>query len=212
MVSLINFKKDLFIFKKYHHQTAVLEMFIVNLNSGPLLELDESQHSERTVFIPPPEAGSNKKPLIYKTFKLNPELMRPQKNLSLKNPALTAFSMVPGSPMARRTKHEIKVAQKMARKQVGYHTLTRSSKLEKFNLQSIKVMNLKIITQLIYQSVNRQLYQKDGPGVCWELAIVYGSYICLLCCKCRVNLRLFYTKPTSCLSKCKNYAWIQPRR
>ncbi|XP_046624010.1 C-myc promoter-binding protein isoform X2 [Neodiprion virginianus] len=91
----------------------------VEEESGPLLELDESQHSERTVFIPPPEAGTNKKKLVYKSFKLNPDLMRPQKNLSSKNPALTAFSMVPGSPMARRTKHEIKVAQKMARKQAA---------------------------------------------------------------------------------------------
>ena len=46
--------------------------------------------------------------------------MRVQKNLSLKNPALSAFGMIPGSPMARRTKHEIKVAQRMARKQVCY--------------------------------------------------------------------------------------------
>lgn len=44
--------------------------------------------------------------------------MRPQKNHNMKNPILSAFSMVPGSPMARRTKHEIKVAQRMARKQV----------------------------------------------------------------------------------------------
>ncbi|XP_077280355.1 DENN domain-containing protein Crag isoform X3 [Temnothorax americanus] len=84
-----------------------------------LLELDESQHSERTVFIPPPEAGTNQTPIIYKSFKLNPDLMRPQKNFCLKNPSLSAFGMVPGSPMARRTKHEIKVAQRMARKQVA---------------------------------------------------------------------------------------------
>ncbi|KAG7188379.1 hypothetical protein KM043_008032 [Ampulex compressa] len=84
-----------------------------------LLELDESQHSERTMFIPPPEAGPNQLPVVYKTFKLNPELMRPQKNFSLKNPALSAFGIVPGSPMARRTKHEIKVAQRMARKQAA---------------------------------------------------------------------------------------------
>lgn len=83
------------------------------------MELDESQHSERTVFIPPPEAGPNQGPFIYKTFKLNPELMRPEKNFNLRNPALNAFGIVPGSPMARRTKHEIKVAQKMARKQVN---------------------------------------------------------------------------------------------
>ncbi|XP_036140650.1 DENN domain-containing protein Crag isoform X3 [Monomorium pharaonis] len=84
-----------------------------------LLELDESQHSERTVFIPPPEAGTNQTPIIYKSFKLNPALMRPQKNFCLKNPSLSAFGMVPGSPMARRTKHEIKVAQRMARKQAA---------------------------------------------------------------------------------------------
>ncbi|XP_025161601.1 DENN domain-containing protein 4C isoform X4 [Harpegnathos saltator] len=84
-----------------------------------LLELDESQHSERTVFIPPPEAGTNEAPIVYKSFKLNPDLMRPQKNFCLKNPSLSAFGMVPGSPMARRTKHEIKVAQRMARKQAA---------------------------------------------------------------------------------------------
>ncbi|XP_011257996.1 DENN domain-containing protein 4C isoform X3 [Camponotus floridanus] len=84
-----------------------------------LLELDESQHSERTVFIPPPEAGTNQTPITYKLFKLNPDLMRPQKNFCLKNPSLSAFGMVPGSPMARRTKHEIKVAQRMARKQAA---------------------------------------------------------------------------------------------
>ncbi|XP_015176322.1 PREDICTED: DENN domain-containing protein 4C isoform X1 [Polistes dominula] len=84
-----------------------------------LLELDESQHSERTVFIPPPDAGPNHGLFIYKTFKLNSELMRPEKNFNLRNPALNAFGIVPGSPMARRTKHEIKVAQKMARKQAA---------------------------------------------------------------------------------------------
>ncbi|XP_074094810.1 DENN domain-containing protein Crag isoform X2 [Cotesia typhae] len=83
------------------------------------LELDESQHSERTVFIPPPDPGPNQQPVVYKTFKLNPDLMRPQKNLSNKNPALSAFGITPGSPMARRTKHEIKVAQRMARKQAA---------------------------------------------------------------------------------------------
>ena len=83
-----------------------------------LLELDESQHSERTVFIPPPEPGLNQSSITYKTFKLDVTLMRPQKNIYLKNPALTTFGIAPGSPIARRTKHEIKVAQRMARKQV----------------------------------------------------------------------------------------------
>ncbi|XP_023245417.1 DENN domain-containing protein 4C-like isoform X2 [Copidosoma floridanum] len=84
-----------------------------------LLELDESQHSERTVFIPPPEPGLNQPPIVYDTFKLDTKLMRPQKSFILKNPAFNSFSMTPGSPMARRTKHEIKVAQRMARKQAA---------------------------------------------------------------------------------------------
>ncbi|XP_026667588.1 DENN domain-containing protein Crag isoform X2 [Ceratina calcarata] len=85
----------------------------------PLLELDESQHSERTVFIPPPDPGPNQSPVVYRTFKLNPDLIRPQKNFTIRNPNLSAFGIVPGSPMARRTKHEIKVAQRMARKQAA---------------------------------------------------------------------------------------------
>lgn len=89
----------------------------------PLLELDESQHSERTVFIPPPEAGPIQSPIVYRTFKLNPDLIRPQKNFNIGNPNLSAFGIVPGSPMARRTKHEIKVAQRMARKQVNIQFL-----------------------------------------------------------------------------------------
>lgn len=84
-----------------------------------LLELDESQHSERTVFIPPPEAATNVQQIIYDTFKLNPDLMKPQKHVNLKNPVFSDFTIVPGSPMARRTKHEIKIAQKMARKQAA---------------------------------------------------------------------------------------------
>ncbi|XP_076226850.1 DENN domain-containing protein Crag isoform X1 [Nomia melanderi] len=85
----------------------------------PLLELDESQHSERTVFIPPPEAGPNQTPIVYRTFKLNPDLIRPQKHFNIRNANLSAFGIIPGSPMARRTKHEIKVAQRMARKQAA---------------------------------------------------------------------------------------------
>lgn len=98
---------------------SYIKFTIVFLSTVTFLELDESQHSERTVYIPPPEAGPNQAPVVYNTFKLNPALMRVQKNLSLKNPALSAFGIIPGSPMARRTKHEIKVAQRMARKQVS---------------------------------------------------------------------------------------------
>lgn len=81
-----------------------------------LLELDESQHSERTVFIPPPEPGPNQPPVVYTSFKIDPRIMRPQKNFLLKAAAFSALGIAPGSPMARRTKHEIKIAQRMARK------------------------------------------------------------------------------------------------
>lgn len=85
-----------------------------------LLEFDESQHSERTVFIPPPDPGLNQNPISYNSFKLDLNLMRTHNNMLLKNPALdmTFCSIAPGSPIARRTKHEIRDAQRMARKQV----------------------------------------------------------------------------------------------
>uniref|UniRef100_A0ABD2WNI0 UDENN domain-containing protein n=1 Tax=Trichogramma kaykai TaxID=54128 RepID=A0ABD2WNI0_9HYME len=92
----------------------------VEEDNNMLLEMDmESQHSERTVFIPPPEADPHQEPVVYTTFKLNSKLMRPRKNCFLKNPAIAAIGIVPGSPMARRTQQEIKVAQRMARKQAA---------------------------------------------------------------------------------------------
>ncbi|CAB0035742.1 unnamed protein product [Trichogramma brassicae] len=92
----------------------------VEEDNNMLLEMDmESQHSERTVFIPPPEADPHQEPVVYATFKLNSKLMRPRKNCFLKNPAIAAIGIVPGSPMARRTQQEIKVAQRMARKQAA---------------------------------------------------------------------------------------------
>ena len=128
----INKNQDIFLFIKLKFYVIYGKIiFLVLFCLVILLELDESQHSERTVYIAPPEAG--KTPIIYKLFKLNPDLMRPQKNFCLKNPSLSAFGMVPGSPMARRTKHEIKVAQRMARKQVSKSDFTAHNETYVYN-------------------------------------------------------------------------------
>ncbi|XP_038660525.1 DENN domain-containing protein 4C isoform X1 [Scyliorhinus canicula] len=88
-----------------------------------LIELDESQKSEHTVFImplePPPSDGKESPgKFSYKTFPvLKPELFdRPQE---LKMPVkLLIGAAIPSSPalMAKRTKQEIKTAQKIAKK------------------------------------------------------------------------------------------------
>ncbi|XP_041041746.1 DENN domain-containing protein 4C isoform X3 [Carcharodon carcharias] len=88
-----------------------------------LIELDESQKSEHTVFIMPlePPLSDGKDPqgkFSYKTFPvLKPELFdRPQE---LKMPVkLLIGATIPSSPalMAKRTKQEIKTAQKIAKK------------------------------------------------------------------------------------------------
>ncbi|XP_072928980.1 DENN domain-containing protein 4C isoform X2 [Hemitrygon akajei] len=87
-----------------------------------LIELDESQRSEHTVFIMPLEPGSDEQDLegkfSYKTFPvLKPELFdRPQE---MKMPVrLLVGGPVPSSPalMAKRTKQEMKAAQKIAKK------------------------------------------------------------------------------------------------
>ncbi|KAK4881396.1 hypothetical protein RN001_004715 [Aquatica leii] len=78
-----------------------------------LLELDVVQTNERTVFLLPPEPPPHSDLYTYSNFSLNLALLK-----SKRHKQLTSLipSTAPGSPMARRTKHEIKSAQKLARK------------------------------------------------------------------------------------------------
>ncbi|KAI5696245.1 hypothetical protein M8J75_010233 [Diaphorina citri] len=86
---------------------------VENEEDHKLLDLEDSQRSERTVFIMPPEPapGSHAD-----GFRLDPALFHynrdrpPPHHLDLQ----AAPTGTPGSPMARRTKQEIKVAVKLA--------------------------------------------------------------------------------------------------
>lgn len=99
-----------------------------------LLELDDSHHSERTVFVTPPEPVGLPLAVDY-TYKrfgtLNPDLMHRQVDESSLDPSVVGSSIKPrsnsgnacgstlappSSPLARRTKHEIKNSQKFAKK------------------------------------------------------------------------------------------------
>ncbi|XP_059619595.1 DENN domain-containing protein Crag isoform X1 [Phlebotomus argentipes] len=85
-----------------------------------LVEWDSGHSSERTKFILPPEcqpgATNGMQTFMYSTFTLNPALLKHSKKTHLTNFAQMHAHVTPGSPMARRTKHEIKAAQKIARK------------------------------------------------------------------------------------------------
>ncbi|XP_052849229.1 DENN domain-containing protein Crag isoform X1 [Drosophila gunungcola] len=92
-----------------------------------LVDWDTGQNSERTKYIFPPDSvtpagggggagGGAGLAYNYENFTLQPELLQ-----STKKTALSKFlqlqlnaSLSPGSPIARRTKHEIKLSQKMA--------------------------------------------------------------------------------------------------
>ncbi|XP_039500306.1 DENN domain-containing protein Crag isoform X1 [Drosophila santomea] len=94
-----------------------------------LVDWDTGQNSERTKYIFPPDSvtpagsqpgggggGGGGVAYNYENFTLQPELLQ-----STKKTALSKFlqlqlnaSLSPGSPIARRTKHEIKLSQKMA--------------------------------------------------------------------------------------------------
>lgn len=85
-----------------------------------LVDWDTGQSSERTKYIFPPDnvavASGGASSYVYKNFTLQPELLH-----STKKTALSQFlqlqlnaSLSPGSPIARRTKHEVKLSQKMA--------------------------------------------------------------------------------------------------
>ncbi|KAG8233162.1 hypothetical protein J437_LFUL014114 [Ladona fulva] len=83
-----------------------------------LLELDESHQSERTVFIMPPEPTGLPpgEKYSYETFTLNKILLSQKELKNYLSVGGRLSAPVPGSPLARRTKHEIKSAQKLARK------------------------------------------------------------------------------------------------
>uniref|UniRef100_A0A671YX96 DENN domain containing 4C n=1 Tax=Sparus aurata TaxID=8175 RepID=A0A671YX96_SPAAU len=89
-----------------------------------LLELDESQKSEHTVFVMPPEPPVNDGPepapkYTYKSFpKLHVELFDRPRELkpALSSRAAGASSSSSPAQLARRTKQEIKLAYKMAKR------------------------------------------------------------------------------------------------
>ncbi|CAG9857977.1 unnamed protein product [Phyllotreta striolata] len=81
-----------------------------------LIELDSFHKSDRTVFVLPPESIGDEE-YEYENFALKRELLIEFGRK--KNPLSSLFqSIVPGSPMTKRTKQEIKTAQKLARKYV----------------------------------------------------------------------------------------------
>lgn len=81
------------------------------------VDWDTGHSSDRTKFILPPEyqAPTAGQTFSYMSFSLNPALLKQSRRTHLSNFAHHSI-MVPGSPMARRTKHEIKTAQKLGRK------------------------------------------------------------------------------------------------
>uniref|UniRef100_W4VRF4 Putative calmodulin-binding protein crag n=1 Tax=Corethrella appendiculata TaxID=1370023 RepID=W4VRF4_9DIPT len=84
------------------------------------VDWDSGHSSERTKFILPPEcqpSNSGEQTFSYSSFLLNPILLKQSRRSLLANVLNHhSNSLAPGSPIARRTKHEIKIAQKLARK------------------------------------------------------------------------------------------------
>lgn len=83
------------------------------------IDYDAGHSSDRTKFILPPEVtGGTEKTYTYTCFELEPKLLK-QTRKTVTSHVLHHASLTPGSPISRRTKHEIKSAQKMARRIQG---------------------------------------------------------------------------------------------
>lgn len=78
-----------------------------------LIEWDFGHSSDRTKYILPPDPVDESKEIVYNTFTLNPALMKRTKS-HLSRLLQNSSPSTPGSPMARRTKYEIKLSQKQA--------------------------------------------------------------------------------------------------
>ena len=91
-----------------------------NRDEPRLIELDDTSKSERTVFIMPPEPKGlpDGKTYSYNGFPaLREDLFLPRPKLVAATPLKTPAC--PGSPMTRRTKQEVRSAQKIAQKHAG---------------------------------------------------------------------------------------------
>lgn len=81
------------------------------------IDNDVGHSSERTKFILPPEVvGTPEKTYTYASFELDPKLLNQTRKTLTSNILLQQAGITPGSPISKRTKHEIKSAQKMAKK------------------------------------------------------------------------------------------------
>lgn len=84
-----------------------------------LVDYDSGHSSERTKFILPPDCiGGSEKTYTYTSFILDQKLLNQTRKTVTSN-VLQQSSLTPGSPISKRTKHEIKSAQKMARRIQG---------------------------------------------------------------------------------------------
>ncbi|XP_067639597.1 DENN domain-containing protein Crag isoform X2 [Eurosta solidaginis] len=88
-----------------------------------LVDWDSGQNSERTKYIFPPDSVGPKQDnsgavYNYAKFTLNASLLKTTKRSALSHFLQQQIngSLAPGSPIARRTKHEVKLSQKMARR------------------------------------------------------------------------------------------------
>jgi pentatricopeptide repeat protein len=85
------------------------------------IDWDTSHSSERTKFILPPECQpgvSEQIEYAYTSFVLDQKLLIQTRKTNFSN-VIQHASLTPGSPISRRTKHEIKSAQKLARRIQG---------------------------------------------------------------------------------------------
>ncbi|XP_067613382.1 DENN domain-containing protein Crag-like [Eurosta solidaginis] len=88
-----------------------------------LVDWESGQNSERTKYIFPPDSVGPKQDspnavYNYAKFTLNPSLLKTTKRSALSHflQQQSNGSLAPGSPIARRAKHEVKLSQKMARR------------------------------------------------------------------------------------------------
>ncbi|XP_018574425.1 DENN domain-containing protein 4C isoform X2 [Anoplophora glabripennis] len=143
-----------------------------------LIELDSVHKSDRTVFVLPPEPSPQGETYEYTHFSLNPASLasssKRRNHLSSLYP-----TVMPGSPMARRTKHEIKSAQKLARKclrspELWARCLSGTCHTLYFmilpSMLSLNVGKEKAILQQAYELLVRAMHQRLAcDEVCYRL-------------------------------------------
>lgn len=154
------------------------------------IDYDVGHSSERTKFILPPEVtGGAEKTYTYCSFELDSRLLN-QTRKTVTSHIMQHASLTPGSPISKRTKHEIKSAQKMARRIQG-----NPEAWAKYLLGTCYSIYFIILPSIVSENSGREHATLRDAYDCLEKASRFKIHVDEVCYRIMMQLCGMYNLP-----------------